>query len=66
MAKDEDVFVGDDPDGETAGAGFADPIQLEEGGAGHEPVLTQPDQQGSVAFVQHQPGCFGQVGELAG
>jgi hypothetical protein len=38
-AKDEDVFVGDDPDGEPAGPGFADLIELEEGGAGNQPVM---------------------------
>jgi hypothetical protein len=38
-AKDEDVFVSDDPDGEPAGPGFADLIELEEGGAGNQPVM---------------------------
>jgi class 3 adenylate cyclase len=58
--------VGDDPDGEAAGAGFADPVELEEGGAGDQPILTEADQQGGVAFEQHQSGRLGHLGELAG
>ena len=42
-AEDEDVFVGDDPQGQPAGAGLADPVQLKERGARYQPVLAQPD-----------------------
>jgi len=39
LAEYEDVFVGDDPQRESVGAGLADLVQLEEGGSGDEPVL---------------------------
>jgi hypothetical protein len=58
--------VGDDPQRQPVGAGLADLVQLEERRAGHQPVLAQPDQEGSVAFIQHQPGRLGHPGELAG
>jgi hypothetical protein len=58
--------VGDDPQRQPAGAGLADPVQLEERGAGDQPVLAQPDQQGGIAFIQHQPGRLGHLGEPPG
>jgi hypothetical protein len=65
-AEGEDVFVGDDPQREPAGAGLADPIQLKEGRAGDQPVLPQPDQQGGVPFVEHEADRLGHLGELPG
>ena len=58
--------MGDDPQWEPAGAGLADPVQLEERGAGDQPVLAQPDQEGGVALIWHQPGRRSDLGELAG
>ena len=66
LAEDEDVFVGDDPQREPVGAGLADLVQLEERRAGDQPVLAQPDQEGGVAFIEHQAGRLGHLGELAG
>jgi hypothetical protein len=65
-AEYEDFFVGDDPQREPVGAGLADLVQLEERGAGHQPVLAQPDQEGGVAFIQQQAGRLGHLGELSG
>ena len=35
-------------------------------GRGTSRSLAQPDQQRGVAFIQHQPGGLGDLGELAG
>jgi len=57
--------VGDDPQRHPAGAGLADPVQLEKRGPGDQPVMAQPDQQSGVAFIQDQPGGLGHLSELS-
>ena len=58
--------MGDDPQREPVGAGLADLVQLEERWSRDQPVLAQPDQEGGVAFIEHQAGRLGHLGELAG
>jgi hypothetical protein len=50
--------VGDDPQRDSAGAGLADPVELEERRPPNQPVSPQADQQSYVAFEGDRPGAF--------